>query len=656
MRTLVLSRVILPVCWVGTATASPSVIICRSFFSQCCSYARLHIRTHVNDFRIPANFDQVMARRSSRLVSGGYYHSDEESDSSSVTNISYRENPVKVFKKKSGGRRSASRTSSNGSSASPETPVPEPGLTAGSAPTLSPLRSVTFAPTAPTPRPALTPSSPQNHTSKQCHSMTPERSPSPGHCDAGLPPLQHESKSKEQSQSGADSSGYSSAEGPYRKPSPATSTTRTPPSSSGAAPSPGYRSRINDAFSNLMNSASVMAAHAHRKVLHVTSSANNSVRDRTKKALLLALLLLIILMCIWLLLPLFTSFVVRTQPGIRPGTIPIPVVDSDVVSAAVQVKMQDFLVELQRKQEQLLCQLKEKHQLDVDFLKAKIEAADSDIRRHLEQEVSGLGKQMEDHQTDSRSAAASLSLKIQTLETQNAKLSQELSSMQATPAPDSVHNQLTPELQLAMEKWLTDRIQEQEANRLEVKVDCKECRRPEADKMPDFALETQGASIVSTRCSETYRIRSACITLFGFPLWYPSESPRTVIQGYPVLLPGKCWAFHGVQGTLVVSLSHPIRISHVTLDHLPRYNSPTGHIDSAPKDFEVYGLKNDTEEGALLGAFFYDEDGASTQTFKLPNPSDEVYRFVELRVLSNWGHVEYTCLYRFRVHGMLAYV
>ena len=59
-------------------------------------------------------------------------------------------------------------------------------------------------------------------------------------------------------------------------------------------------------------------------------------------------------------------------------------------------------------------------------------------------------------------------------------------------------------------------------------------------------------------------------------------------QGYPLLLPGKCWAFHGVQGTLVISLSHPITITHVTLDHLPRYNSPTGRIDSAPKDFEVY--------------------------------------------------------------------
>src|SRR4029434_7714796 len=39
-----------------------------------------------------------------------------------------------------------------------------------------------------------------------------------------------------------------------------------------------------------------------------------------------------------------------------------------------------------------------------------------------------------------------------------------------------------------------------------------------------------GASVVNTRCSETYRTRSACLSLFGFPLWYHSESPRTVIQ------------------------------------------------------------------------------------------------------------------------------
>ena len=29
----------------------------------------------------------------------------------------------------------------------------------------------------------------------------------------------------------------------------------------------------------------------------------------------------------------------------------------------------------------------------------------------------------------------------------------------------------------------------------------------------------------------------------------------------------------------------------------------------------------------------------------------DVYRAVQLRVLSNWGNPEYSCVYRFRVHG-----
>lgn len=27
------------------------------------------------------------------------------------------------------------------------------------------------------------------------------------------------------------------------------------------------------------------------------------------------------------------------------------------------------------------------------------------------------------------------------------------------------------------------------------------------------------------------------------------------------------------------------------------------------------------------------------------------YQVVELRISTNWGHPEYTCIYRFRVHG-----
>ncbi|XP_041642130.1 uncharacterized protein si:dkey-92f12.2 isoform X2 [Cheilinus undulatus] len=638
---------------------------------------------------------KAMSRRSSRLVSGGYYNSDEESDSSSVTNISYRENPVKVFKKKAGNRKSGSRTptkaKSNARSSSPE-PLDTADQYDGLSPSPSTTQTQTTMRTVPfvsaTPRPALTPTSTRSQTPTCCPSAPSETSSyTPGLYGSSRPGLHLRPNLKDLNQSSVDSSGYSSSEGTHRKPTAVTSGPSRSHSISQDAIA-GYRRRISSAFFSMMGSLSLMAAAVHSKILHLTALAKRSFSCNMKKAcglVLLLLLLLALLLCIWLLLPMLISrmSVTKTPSQIKPQPVvpaplpplsqpktvyPTPVVDPAIVSAAVEAKMQGLMEELQRtqkelqlKQEHLLSQLKERLQLDIQDMKANLDSVDLNSRLRLEQEVTGLGKKMVDYQTDTSNTAASLSLKIQALEAQNAKLSQELSSIQLIPPPAPcpetssvpVQNQLTPELKQAMETWLTDRIKEQDALRFRDKGCTSDCGRPMADRMADFALETQGASVISTRCSETYRIRSACVTLFGIPLWYPSESPRTVIQGYPVLLPGKCWAFHGVQGTLVISLSHPIRITHVTLDHLPRYNSPTGNIDSAPKDFEVYGMKNDTEEGTLLGTFTYDEHGESTQTFKLPSPSDDVYRYVELRVLSNWGHVEYTCLYRFRVHGQI---
>ncbi|XP_075851343.1 SUN domain-containing protein 1 isoform X9 [Microcebus murinus] len=168
--------------------------------------------------------------------------------------------------------------------------------------------------------------------------------------------------------------------------------------------------------------------------------------------------------------------------------------------------------------------------------------------------------------------------------------------------------------------------------------------------MVDFALESGGGSILSTRCSETYETKTALISLFGIPLWYFSQSPRVVIQ--PDMYPGNCWAFKGSQGYLVVRLSMVIHPTAVTLEHIPKTLSPTGNITSAPKDFAVYGLENEyQEEGWLLGHFTYDHEGESLQTFHVLKRPERAFQVVELRIFSNWGHPEYTCLYRFRVHG-----
>uniref|UniRef100_A0A4W5MW77 SUN domain-containing protein n=1 Tax=Hucho hucho TaxID=62062 RepID=A0A4W5MW77_9TELE len=166
----------------------------------------------------------------------------------------------------------------------------------------------------------------------------------------------------------------------------------------------------------------------------------------------------------------------------------------------------------------------------------------------------------------------------------------------------------------------------------------------------DYALESGGGNILGTRCSETYETKTALMSLFGLPLWYFSQSPRVVIQ--PDVHPGNCWAFQGSHGYLVMRLSMRIVPSAFSLEHIPKDLSPTGNIDSAPRQFNVYGLDDEyQEEGKLLGSYTYQEDGDALQTYPVTEENDKAYQTIEVRVLSNWGHTEYTCLYRIRVHG-----
>ncbi|XP_028315673.1 SUN domain-containing protein 1-like [Gouania willdenowi] len=412
------------------------------------------------------------------------------------------------------------------------------------------------------------------------------------------------------------------------------------------------------------------------KAASVDHRSSTFYSGRMKKACAVLILLSFLFLSVWWFHPFVASFFSLLAPAVPispplPNDIPvnspgkvqpsmetsyIPAEpDPDAVSAAVYTQMERLLVDMQLKQKLLLEEIKQNVQTDIQDINAQLKEVVSDSRLNLKEEVSVLQKLILDSQGEIQSAAASMKLKIEILEDRNVKLSEDLLSIKATPPPvpppdnsSRPVQRLTPELEQDM-KWFNARMQEHEAIRSSQGTDCV---HPRADRMPDFALESQGGSVISSRCSETYS-RSAFLTFFGFRLLYPSEGPRTVIQGHPMLLPGKCWAFYGGQGTLLISLSHPVSITHVTLDHVPRYNTPTGHIDSAPKDFEVFGMNNENEAGTLLGRFTYDQNGEPTQTFELPSPSD-IHHFVKLRVLTNWGQDEYTCLYRFRVHGKMA--
>ncbi|XP_058838632.1 klaroid protein-like [Topomyia yanbarensis] len=179
----------------------------------------------------------------------------------------------------------------------------------------------------------------------------------------------------------------------------------------------------------------------------------------------------------------------------------------------------------------------------------------------------------------------------------------------------------------------------------------------DADKtgLVDYALESAGGQILSTRCTESYQTHSAQISIFGIPLWYPTNTPRTVIS--PTMQPGQCWAFSGFPGYLVIQLNSDVLVTGFSLEHISKLLAPNGQIDSAPMNFSVWGLANENDpHPILLGNYVYEDNGAALQYFPVDNPNrrelrGRAFRIVELRIESNHGNENYTCLYRFRVHG-----
>lgn len=110
----------------------------------------------------------------------------------------------------------------------------------------------------------------------------------------------------------------------------------------------------------------------------------------------------------------------------------------------------------------------------------------------------------------------------------------------------------------------------------------------DADKtgLVDYSLESAGGEIISTRCTENYRTKSAEISIFGIPIWYPTNTPRTVIS--PTVAVGSCWAFKGFPGYIVIKLSNLIKVTGFTVEHIPQSNAPNNVIDSAPNNFTVW--------------------------------------------------------------------
>ncbi|XP_059193136.1 sperm-associated antigen 4 protein-like [Centropristis striata] len=176
---------------------------------------------------------------------------------------------------------------------------------------------------------------------------------------------------------------------------------------------------------------------------------------------------------------------------------------------------------------------------------------------------------------------------------------------------------------------------------------------PVIDRVSSFALESQGARVLGHLSSDTYWPKGSGIWDEIFSWWWSSKAQRRVIQEHSSLRPGECWSVSGEKGHLVVSLSHPVSITQVTLGHITKSQSVSGLIASAPREFSIHGMSTHDGIGTYLGTLVYDHDGPAFQTFSLPNQDGGFFRYVKLQIENNCGNIDYTGVHSFRVHGKL---
>ncbi|BFZ58986.1 hypothetical protein PYCC9005_006054 [Savitreella phatthalungensis] len=201
--------------------------------------------------------------------------------------------------------------------------------------------------------------------------------------------------------------------------------------------------------------------------------------------------------------------------------------------------------------------------------------------------------------------------------------------------------------------------------------------RPNA---PDFASYAAGARINPHLTSQSYdrqpataigRMLSSLLSGVG-----RRRSKPPAVALYTTSALGMCWAFAGEEGQLAVRLSEPILLDRIAIEHMEVVATPD--IASAPREIEVWArplnvnpyndLSNEPITIAdeqnrvppapsfmhVLDMTFNPYGRGARQVVRVPAvfsrlqiPVDELV----FRIRSNWGHKDYTCLYRVSALG-----
>ncbi|NWI14124.1 SUN3 protein, partial [Crypturellus soui] len=152
-------------------------------------------------------------------------------------------------------------------------------------------------------------------------------------------------------------------------------------------------------------------------------------------------------------------------------------------------------------------------------------------------------------------------------------------------------------------------------------------------------------TVEHTKTSQSYAGNWICQ---NFGLFCTANPPDIILQ--PDLAPGKCWAFPGLQGQVVIRLPARIWPRAVTVQHVSKTLSPGNDMSTSPKDISISGLDDEGVE-IELGTFLFDIEKEPKQFFVLKKELHKEFQYIKVNILSNWGNQEYTCLYHLKLHS-----
>ncbi|XP_068150990.1 SUN domain-containing protein 3 [Drosophila tropicalis] len=154
----------------------------------------------------------------------------------------------------------------------------------------------------------------------------------------------------------------------------------------------------------------------------------------------------------------------------------------------------------------------------------------------------------------------------------------------------------------------------------------------------NYASEDLGAKVINV-LALPIRVQNIWQILLG--LDYNSNPPVNMLR--PSLTTGACFCYNGCKATIAVRLAKKIVVDTITYTHVAKEMTPNLCVNSAPKDFDVYGVHPDTSKRELLGHWIYNNvPNRRTQSYSINNKAF----FQKLVFVFNSNHgANSTCLY-----------